>query len=180
LIGSQYRKAHSTGWIDPEGNLQFLDSELTHDDLSAYFPGVPADEEYPSDFAVRKLGYLRVSNPFEFSFQDPLRRGDPRLETMAQFITNAILSYEKRGPPSWLEVPFRSAGTPLDWEVRITRPSVTRSNESMTVADFVDRFGSRESSDRLFGHFLGKLTERLLRSMVKRLLQERNTRARAK
>lgn len=176
---SRYRRAHSTGWIDPEGKMQFLDSESIHDDLSAYFPGVPADEEYPSDYAVRKLGWLRVSNPFEFSFQDPLQRGDPRLAAMAHFIADAVLSYEKRGPPSWLEVPFRSSGTPLDWEVRITRPSVTRSNESMTVADFVDRFGSREVSDRLFGHFLGKLSESLLRSMIRRLLREQRSRRRA-
>lgn len=160
--------------------MQFLESESTHDDLSAYFPGVPADEHFPSDYAVRKLGWLRVSNPFEFSFQDPLRRGDPRLATMAQFLTDAVLSYEKRGPPSWLEVPFRSSGTPLDWEIRIIRPSLARSNESMSVADFVDRFGSREVSDRLFGHFLGKLSERLLRSMIKRLLREQRVRKRAK
>lgn len=180
MLDSYYRKAHSVGWIDPDGQFLPIESEMIHDDLSAYFPGVPGDEEYPSDFAVRKLGYLRVSNPFELSFQGPLRRGDPRLAAMAKFVADAVLSYEKRGPPSWLEVPFRSSGTPLDWEVRIIRPSLTQSNDSMTVADFVDRFGSREVSDRLFGRFLGKLSEKLLRSMIRQLLREQRVRKRAK
>jgi len=177
---SQYRRPHSTGWISPEGEMTFITGEMTHDDLSAYFPGIPEDELYPSGYAVSKLGWLRVSNPFEFSFHGPLQRGDPRLAAMAGFTAGAVLSYEKRGPPSWLEVPFRSSGTPLDWEVRIIRPSITQSNDSMTVADFVDRFGSREVSDRLFGRFLGKLSEKLLRSMIRQLLREQRVRKRAK
>ena len=171
-MSSIYRKAHSAAWIDPDGKFMPIDSELTHDDLSSFFPRVPADEDHPSNFAVQNLGYLRVSNPFEFSFQDTLRRGDPRLMRMASFTADAVVSYEKRGPPSWLEVPFRSSGTPLDWEMRIIRPSLTRSNETMTVGDFVDRYGSRETSDKLFGHFLGKLQERLLRAMIKCLIRE--------
>ena len=42
----------------------------------------------------------------------------------------------------------------------------------MTVGDFIDRYGSRETSDRIFGHYLDKLHERLLRAMIKRLIRE--------
>jgi hypothetical protein len=172
-MSSIYRKAHSAGWIDPDGKFMPIDSELTHDDLSSFFPRVPADEDHPSSFAVRNLGYLRVSNPFEFSSQGPLQRGDPRLQRMAKFTTDAVLSYESGGPPSWLEIPFRSRGTPLDWPVRIINDG---SLILTTVDEFVDRYGSRETSDRLFSHFLGKLHERLLRTMIKRLIRERRRR----
>jgi hypothetical protein len=170
-MSSIYSKAHSAGWIDPDGKFMPIEADMIHDDMSANFPGVPMDEEFPSDYAVRNLGYLRVSNPFDFVIDEKPQRGDPRVERMAKFTADAILSYEKSGrTPTWLEIPFRSRGTPVDWEVKISQPGLRW--ETMTVGDFVDRYGSRETSDKLFGHFLGKLQERLLRVMIKRLIRE--------
>jgi hypothetical protein len=42
----------------------------------------------------------------------------------------------------------------------------------MTVEEFVDRYGSRETSERLFNYFLSKLQERLLRAMISHLIRE--------
>lgn len=169
-MSSIYSKAHSAGWIDPDGKFIPIEADMIHDDISANFPGVPMDEEFPSGYAVKNLGYLKVSNAFDFLLDGPPRRGDPRVERMAKFTADAVLSYEKRGPPSWLAIPFRSVGTPLEWEVKISQPGLRW--ETMSVGDFVDRFGSRETSDKLFGHFLDKLHERLLRAMIKRLIRE--------
>lgn len=142
---------------------------MNHDDVAQDFPGVPKDEEFPAGYATRNLGYLRVSNAFDFLVDGGPRRGDPRLETMAKFMADAILSYNGH-PPSWLALPFRSVGTPLEWEVKISQPGLRW--ETMTVGDFIDRYGSRETSDRIFGHYLDKLHERLLRAMIKRLIRE--------
>ena len=143
---------------------------MFHDDLSANFPGVPEDEGFPSDYAVRHLGYLRVSNAFDFVMDDRPFPGDPRVERMAKFTADAILSYEKGGPPTWLAIPFRSRGTPLDGEIRMAQPGLRY--VTMSVGDFIDRFGTRETSENIFNHFLNKLHERLLRAMIKRLIRE--------
>lgn len=142
---------------------------MTHDDLSYNFPGVPMGEEFPSRYAVEELGYLKVSNPFDFQIAGPLAR-DSRVERMAEFTLDALLSYEKRGPPSWLAIPFRSRGTPVDWEVRISQPGLRP--ETMTVEEFVGGYGSPETQKRFYDHFLSKLQERLLRAMIKRLIRE--------
>jgi len=168
-MSSIYRRPHSAGWITPTGEVVEIPEGMNHDDLAQDFPGVPEDEMFPAGFATRQLGYLRISNAFDFLTPDPPRRGDPRLQAMAKFMADAVLSYGQY-PPSWLNIPMRSRGTPLDWEVKISQPGLRW--ETTTVGDFVDRYGSRETSDRLFGHFLSKLQERLLRAMIKRLIRE--------
>jgi hypothetical protein len=168
-MSSIYRRPHSAGWITPDGELIEIPDGMNHDDVAQDFPGVPRGEEYPASFATRELGYLRISNPFDFITPEPPRRGDPRLEAMAEFTANAVLSYG-RYPPSWLNIPMRSRGTPLDWEVKISQPGLRW--ESTTVADFVDRFAPRETSERLFSYFLSRLQERLIRAMIKQLMRE--------
>jgi hypothetical protein len=168
-MSSIYRRPHSAGWITPDGELIEIPDGMNHDDVAQDFPGVPKDEEYPASFATRELGYLRISNPFDFITPEPPRRGDPRLEAMAELTANAVLSYG-RYPPSWLNIPMRSRGTPLDWEVKISQPGLRW--EATTVGDFVDRYAPRETSERLFSYFLSRLHERLIRAMIKQLMRE--------
>ena len=101
---SMYRRAQSAAWITPRGEFEPVPDEMMHDDLSYNFPGMPMDEDYPSNFAVEKLGYMKVSNPFEFvwggSRKDHHDRPidvDAQFETMVDYTAGAIISYRKIG-----------------------------------------------------------------------------------
>jgi hypothetical protein len=166
-----YRRAQSAAWIDPEGEFEPITGEMFHDDLSAYFPGVPLDEDYPSNFAVENLGYVKVSNPFEMLWSGtsrdvrdrPINR-EAQFESMAQYTVGAIASYRKRGPPSWLN----ERGDPIDWEVRVLQHQ--RPISRTTVGDFVERYGSRETNDRLYSA-LG-MNESRMRLVIRKLIRE--------
>lgn len=165
-----YFKPHSAGWITPDGEFKLIRGDMMHDDAAENFPGMPKDETMPSQYAVSQLGYLRVSNAFDFIADTLPRRGDPRMERMAQFTADAVLEYARRGAPGWLAFKLRSHSTMLQWEVRFATPGSRY--ETMTVEEFVDRYGSRETSERLFNYFLSKLHERLLRAMINHLIRE--------
>ena len=171
LPAGVYRRAQSAAWINPRGEFEPVPDEMMHDDLSYNFPGMPRIEEYPSNFAVQKLGYLKVSNPFEFvwggSRSDHRNRPidvDAQFETMVDYTVGAIISYRKIGPPRWIN----ERGDPTEWEVRMLQPG--RPIMRTTVGDFVERYGSGEAADRMYSA-LG-LNERRLRSLVRALLGE--------
>ena len=166
-----FRRAQSAAWITPAGEFEGITGEMIHDDLSAYFPGVPTDEDYPSNFAVNQLGYVKVSNPFEilWSGERDDHRGrsidrDAQFETMADFTAGALIHYKKRGIPNW--VPGR--GDPTEWEMRALQPG--RPISRTTVGDFVERYGSRETGDRMYAA-LG-MSESRIRSLVREMLSE--------
>lgn len=168
---SVYRRAQSAAWITPRGEFEVVPEEMMHDDLSYNFPGVPMDEEYPSNFAVEKLGYMKVSNPFEFvwngsrnDYRDRPINVDAQFEAMVDYTAGAIISYRKIGPPRWIN----ERGDPTEWEVRVLQPG--RPIMRTTIGDFVERYGSAEAADRMYAA-LG-LNERRLRSLVRALLGE--------
>lgn len=171
IPASVYRRAQSAAWITPRGEFEAVPDEMMHDDLSSNFPEMPMYEEYPSNFAVEKLGYMKVSNPFEFVWGGSRtdRRGRPidvdaQFETMVDYTAGAIISYRKVGPPRWIN----EHGDPTEWEVRVLQPG--RPIMRTTVGDFVERYGSSEAADRMYAA-LG-LNERRLRSLVRALLSE--------
>ena len=167
-----YRRAQSVGWINPRGNFEVVPVGMMHDDLSHSFPNMPSDEAYTSNFAVESLGYLKVSNPFEFVWSGtrkdhrnrPIDR-DAQFETMADYTAGALTSYKKMGAPRWIN----ERGDPAEWEVRILEP--LRPILRTTVGDFIERYGSRETSDRMYAA-LG-MNERRIRSLVRAMLSER-------
>ena len=171
-----YRHAHSTAWISPEGEFEPLDGEMGHDDASAFFPSVPHNEDYPSNFAVSKLGYIKVSNPFEMLwdrlhhsllFTRPRRLNrETQLRSMAQFTADAILSYKKKGKPSWINEKSRD---PADWEFRILDPNLPM--ETTTVAEFIDENATPEVKDRFFDG-ISPLHEVRLRRLVRQVISE--------
>ena len=169
---SVYRRAQSAAWITPRGEFEPVPDEMMHDDLSYNFPGMPTEEDYPSNFAVEKLGYMKVSNPFEFvwggSRKDHRDRPidvDSQFEKMVDYTAGAIIRYRRVGPPRWIN----ERGDPTEWEVRILEPGrpIMRTN----VGDFVERYGNSDAADRMYTA-LG-LSERRLRSLVRAMLSER-------
>ena len=116
---------------------------------------------------------MKVSNPFEFvwggSRKDHRDRPidvDAQFETMVDYTAGAIISYRKIGPPRWIN----ERGDPTEWEVRILEPS--RPILRTTVGDFVERYGRRETADRMYTT-LG-MNERRVRSLIRALLSEGN------
>jgi hypothetical protein len=172
LPAGVYRRAQSAAWINPRGEFEPVPDEMMHDNMSSFFPGMPADENYPSNFAVEKLGYMKVSNPFEFVWGGSRKnhRGRPidvdaQFETMVDYTVGAIVSYKTtRSTPHWIG----ERGDPTEWEVRTLQPG--RPIMRTTVGDFVERYGSSEAADRLYST-LG-LNERRLRSLVREILGE--------
>lgn len=180
LPASVYRRAQSAAWITPRGEFEVVPDEMMHDDLSYNFPGMPMGEEYPSNFAVEKLGYMKVSNPFEFvwggsrtDYRDRPIDVDAQFEMMVDYTAGAIISYKKIGPPRWIKKigPPRwinELGDPTEWEVRVLQPG--RPIMETTVGDFVERYGSAEASKLMYAS-LG-LNERRLRSLVRAFIGE--------
>jgi hypothetical protein len=133
---------------------------------------MPVDENYPSSFAVEKLGYMKVSNPFEFVWGGSRKnhRGRPidvdaQFETMVDYTTGAIISYKMtRSTPSWIS----ERGDPTEWEVRTLQPGSPIART--TVGDFVERYGTADAADRMYSA-LG-LNEQRLRFLVRALLRE--------
>ena len=68
------------------------------------------------------------------------------------------------GAPRWIG----ERGDPPEWEVRILEPG--RPIMRTSVGDFVERYGSRETSDRMYAA-LGA-NERRIRSLVRAMLSE--------
>jgi len=166
-----FRRAQSAAWITPAGEFEGITGEMMHDDLSAYFPGVATDEDYPSSFAVEQLGYVKVSNPFEMLWNGGRddHRGrsidrDAQFETMADFTAGALIHYKKRGTPSWIS----GRGDPTEWEMRVLQPG--RPISRTTVGDFVERYGARETGDRMYAA-LG-MSEHRIRFLVRGMLSE--------
>lgn len=171
IPSSVYRRAQSATWINSQGEFEPVPDEMMHDDLSYNFPGMPMGEEYPSNFAVENLGYLKVSNPFEFVWGGTRKdhRGRPidvdaQFETMADYTAGALARYKKMGAPRWIS----ERGDPPEWEVRILEPR--RPILRTTVGDFIERYGSRETGDRMYAA-LG-MNERRIRSLVREMLNE--------
>jgi len=166
-----FRRAQSAAWITPAGEFEGITGEMVHDDLSAYFPGVATDEDYPSSFAVEQLGYVKVSNPFEMLWNGERddHRGrsidrDAQFETMADFTAGALIHYKKRGTPSWIS----GRGDPTEWEMRVLQPG--RPISRTTVGDFVERYGARETGDRMYAAL--RMSEHRIRFLVRGMLSE--------
>ena len=166
-----FRRAQSAAWITPSGEFEGVPDEMFHDDISSNFPEVPISEDYPSNFAVEKLGYVKVSNPFEMlwsgdrkDYKDRTIDRDAQFETMADFTAGALIHYKKRGTPRWVP----GVGDPTEWEMRVLQPG--RPISRTTVGRFIERYGSRETGDRMYAA-LG-MNERRIRSLVRAMLNE--------
>jgi hypothetical protein len=164
-----YTRSISAAWITPDGVFEPLGSGSIHDDLVRYLlkgRQLPeADKFYPSRGAVN-MGFAKVSNPCTISL-DKIRNDDPRLETMARFAAEAIITFDKSETvPDWLKTSY-SHQSPLNWPVTIYTHSGI-DEMARHVDDLVFGYGSKETQALVKAHF--KMNESVIRKLIRRIL----------
>ena len=135
---------HSLAWIERNGKINILAPRQTHlqwaeersKDEGWYdtgFSGLYADE-----VAMRK-GYIRVSNGLDFSFIAPLlNQPDYVIYSILEIVLGCAkeLKYDPEEQTMFLE----------QYTGRNSTPKV----EIMSVADFVEKYGTDEHAERLY------------------------------
>ena len=172
ITSTTLRRPQSLAWIAPDGTFLPISGDMMHSDLAENFPGIPHDEDYPTNYAMNQLGYVKVGNAFDFALKgDEVPRGVDRpaqLDTMAQVVGQAVINYMTKGLPLWFSPDFRD--DPEMWTVhqvdissgKMTRPSVKR---------FIGRHGSDETL-KWFDYQMRRAEEALIRRQVRTILSE--------
>lgn len=167
------RRAQSMAWIAPDGEIIPLEGETMHSDAAETFSGVPAGEDYPTSFAMDKLGYMKVGNAFDFAYKSG--RETPanhaaQFDAMAQIVCQAVINFITKSLPNWF-VPSRTLiDDPERWIVHmgdIADGTVNR----MSVKRFVREYGSIDTQER-FDHQLRRAEEALIRKQIRMILSE--------
>lgn len=177
---SIFKHAHSAAWITPEGDFIPLTGNQHHAMLAADFPGMPADNQlakkYPSTWAISRMHYVKASNPFQCAWDGRGGRSDPRMGTMSDFMTQATvwLSGQTYNPWNDKDIHGDLAQTKVYvTEVTSPDPYARSEREDLTVGDFVDRYGSRETIDFLYGNLMGETFIRTCRMIERRILRSK-------
>lgn len=172
ITPSTLRRPQSLAWIAPSGEFIPIEGELMHSDLAEHFPGVPSNEDYPTNYAMDRLGYVKVGSAFDFALKgEDVPRGVDRtaqLDTMSQVVSQAVINYMTKGLPLWFSPEFRD--DPEMWTVhqvdissgKMTRPSVKR---------FIGRHGSDETL-KWFDYQMRRAEEAIIRHQVRVILSE--------
>ncbi len=188
-----FKRAHSAAWIAPDGEFIPLASNQQHTDLAAEFPGMPTAldaaagnsnvsvedaanaERYPSTYAVARLRYVKVSTPFQCAWDGRGTRGDARMETMSDFMAQAVVWLKGSRHNSWGVDPHSDLIETKVYVTTVTDPDIYKRSgrEDLSVGDFVDRYGSRETIDFLFGNLLDESFVRACRRIEERVLRSR-------
>jgi len=185
-----FRRPHSAAWIAPDGEFMPLASNQNHTEVAAEFPGMPTvlgaaagnsgvsvedaanAEMYPSTYAISRMRYVKVSTPFQCSWDGKGRRGDVRMETMSDFMAQAVVWLKGARHNSWGIDPH---GDLIETKVYVTTvkdPDIYKRSdrEDLSVGDFVDRYGTRETIDFMFGNLMGESFIRIARETERRIL----------
>ena len=170
---STLRRAQSMAWISPTGEIIPLVGETMHSDVAESFPGVPPGEDYPTNFAMDKLGYVKVGNAFDFAFKGG--RSSPanqpaQFDAMSQIICQAVINFITKGLPQWFLPPKSLIDDPERWTVHmgdIADGSVNR----ISVKRFVREYGSIDTQE-WFDHQLRRAEEAVIRRQVRIILSE--------
>ena len=170
------RRAQSMVWIMPDGGIIPLEGEAMHSDVAEFFPGVPEGYVYPTNYAMDKLGYMKVGNAFDFAYKSG--RSTPanhaaQFDAMAQIICQAVINFiDRRGPglPHWFSPPREFRGDPDRWTVHIgdiSDGSIAR----MSVKRFVNTYG-KDDTLQWFETQMRIAEEALIRRQVRMILSE--------
>lgn len=170
------RRAQSLAWIDPDGMIIPIEGEMMHSDIAEFFPGVPADYEYPTNYAMDKLGYMKVGNAFDFAYKSG--RSTPanhaaQFDAMAQIICQAVINFiDRKGPglPRWFYPPTIYKGDPDRWIVHIGDIS-DGSIKRMSVERFVNTYG-KDDTKQWFQTQMRITEEAIIRRQVRMILNE--------
>ena len=174
ISSTTLRRPQSLAWIAPDGGLLPISGDMMHSDLAENFPGIPRDEVYPTNYAVNRLGYVKVGSAFDFALNgEEATRGVDRpaqMDTMAQVVAQAVINFMRKGLPFWYNPPTHVLDNPLMLPVhqgdtsdgtRI-RPSVNR---------FISTHGS-EDTLKWFNNELRRAEEAIIRRQVRQILSE--------
>lgn len=156
---------HSAAWISPGGEFVPLVGDQHHALVASDFPGMPDDDQlardYPSTYAVARLRYVKVSNPFQCAWNGQGGHGDPRMETMADYMAQATVWLAGKSHDPWGD--SAAVRDPIDHRVyvtTVTSPDPFSKNsaeiETTTVGDFMDDYASREATEFLYGELIGE------------------------
>jgi hypothetical protein len=166
------RRPHSLAWIAPSGEFIPIEGEMMHSDLAEHFPGVPSTEDYPTNYAMDRLGYVKVGSAFDFALKgEDVPRGVDRaaqMDTMAQVVGQAVINYMTNGLPLWFSPDNR--GDPELWpvhQVDISSGKTTR----LSVKRFIGRHGSDDTQE-WFDYQMRRAEEALIRQQVRTILSE--------
>jgi len=163
-------------WITPEGGIIPITGEDMHSNVAETFPGMPSDYDYPTNFAMDKLGYMKAGNAFDFAYKSG--RSTPanhaaQFDSMAQIICQAVINFiDHRGPglPHWFQPPRSLIGEPDRWSVHIGDISDGSINR-MSVKRFVESFGS-DDTQKWFNFQMRRAEEAIIRREVRIILSE--------
>jgi len=145
---------------------------MMHSDLAEHFPGVPSNEDYPTNYAMDRLGYVKVGSAFDFALKgDDIPRDVDRsaqLDTMAQVVGQAVINYMTKGLPLWFSPDVRD--DPVLWtvhQVDISDGKTTR----LSVKRFIGRHGSDETQ-AWFSYQMRRAEEAVIRRQIRMILSE--------
>lgn len=173
LTASALRRPQSMAWISPSGEIIPLEGELMHSDLAEFFPGVPMDHDYPTNFSMSKLGYMKVGNAFDFAYTSDKTTGanhPAQFDAMAQIICQAVINFITKGLPRWFLPPSSLIDDPERWTVHmgdVFDGSINR----LSVKRFVNTYGS-EDTRQWFHYQMRRAEEAMIRKQVRMILSE--------
>ena len=174
LSDKTLRRFQSLAWISPEGGIIPIEGDDMHSDVAETFPGIPSDEQYPTNYAIERLGYLKVGNAFDFAYDSdaPARNVDrgQQFDAMAQIVAQAAIKFMTRGLPNWFLPPAEYKGEPDRWLVHmvdINDGLVRKTN----VKRFIREHGF-DTTKEWFDYQMYKAEEAMLRNQVRMILSE--------
>jgi hypothetical protein len=174
ITPSTLRRPQSLAWIAPSGEFIPIEGELMHSDLAERFPDMPPNEDYPTNYAMDRLGYVKVGNAFDFALKDnDVPRGVDRaaqMDTMAQIVAKAVINFMTKGLPVWFLPPRHVIDNPEAWPVHkgdITDGTVSK----ISVKRLIERHGSDETL-KWFDYQMRRAEEALIRRQVRMILSE--------
>ena len=168
------RRPHSLAWIAPSGEFIPIEGELMHSDLAEHFPGVPSTEDYPTNYVMDRLGYVKVGSAFDFALKgEDVPRGVDRaaqMDTMAQIVAQAVINFMTKGLPNWFLPARNILDNPEMWPIYqgdISDGSISRP----TVKRFINTHGSDDTRE-WFDYQMRRAEEALVRRQIRMILSE--------
>lgn len=173
LSSKTLRRFQSLAWITPEGGIIPIEGEDMHSDVAEFFPGVPSGYDYPTNYAMNKLGYMKVGNAFDFAYTSDMSTGadhSAQFDAMAQIVAQATINFMSVGLPSWFHLPLEIKGEPDRWIVHMVDTSESRVSKSR-VKKFINDHGF-DSTKKWFDDNMNKAEEAIIRKQVRMILSE--------
>lgn len=171
LPAKALRRFQSMAWISPMGVIIPIEGDMMHSDVAETFPDVPADEPYPTNYALENLGYFKVGNAFDFAYDSdiPTRNVDraTQFDAMTQIVAQATLNFMKEGLPHWFHPPKEFEDDAFRWIVHMVDINDWKVRK-ISVKRFVAEHASQDTKD----WFRIALREAIIRKRVRTILSE--------